>query len=238
MYSIVYGLCIFILFTPNASTLKMINNHDAEAIAKEASNLAKLSAKSMNSETADALETEDPNENLIHILENVPNPYKTSQNPITKLDPNLFGDENSCDRDYTVPCPEHFIVTRWKNTSSLCAPLPQYTGSCQDSIEFMNNDSDIILKRQFSSSCRVECERDFSQPCPNQFTVQSSNMCYPSKVYKGPCSHPVSFWMHNPTMIESWSVRCKAYFPCLTTSTEISSTKINKVDSIRRVTGL
>jgi hypothetical protein len=37
-----------------------------EAIAKEASNLAKLTSNSVTSETADALENENPNEDLIH----------------------------------------------------------------------------------------------------------------------------------------------------------------------------
>jgi len=61
----------------------------------------------------------------------------------------------------------------------------------------------------------VSCDRDFAQPCPQQFQAVDGNMCAPIEGYQGPCGGTHSFEALSITAKGRWSEICLAWWPCL-----------------------
>lgn len=127
----------------------------------------------------------------------------------------------SCDRDYSVPCPEHFVniglVMGGQNDS--CAASTQYVGPCASEAYYFASMS-TQSKARWSDLCGafwpcLSCERQYQAVCPQQWTrVDNSLKCAPSAEYHGPCRGMWDFQSFTEEMYQQWSAECGAFWGC------------------------
>jgi len=139
----------------------------------------------------------------------------------SKLDPNQDALVGTCDRDYIVDCPEHFVSIGaiFGGSASYCAADSTYAGPC-DSDVFNFASYSQHAKARWSSMCLaswpcMECERDFQSPCPRDWLrAAGAQKCTPPSHYTGLCGGTVDFAFYNRAMLSEWSSRCGAYWEC------------------------
>ena len=107
----------------------------------------------------------------------------------------------------------------WVADEDQCLPEEEYLGACDKGVSFRN--MSIGAKKRFSQICGaawpcVECERDFGEPCPQDWELAQSEAwkCKPKAEYGGPCSGIVSFDGFTRAMLLDWQGRCSAYWAC------------------------
>jgi len=62
----------------------------------------------------------------------------------------------------------------------------------------------------------ASCDRDFAQPCPDQFEAVGAGKCAPGAGYQGPCGGGAhSFDGLSAAAKERWSEMCLAWWPCV-----------------------
>jgi CPW-WPC domain-containing protein len=139
----------------------------------------------------------------------------------SKLDPSHDAVVGTCDPDYTVDCPQHFVSigSIFGGSASYCAADSTYAGPC-DSDVFNFATYSKQAKARWSSMCLaswpcMECERDFQSPCPRDWLrAAGAQKCTPPSYYTGPCGGTVDFAFYNRAMLSEWSSRCGAFWEC------------------------
>lgn len=119
-----------------------------------------------------------------------------------------------CERDFAQPCPEKFVSAG----SGKCAAGSSYTGPC-DGVARSFNGLSSTAKGAWSEQCLawwpcLECRRDFSAPCPQDWTVDEGSRCKPTAAYAGPCATATDFMGNTRDMLTAWSSACGAYWSC------------------------
>jgi len=64
------------------------------------------------------------------------------------------------------------------------------------------------------------CNRNWSQPCPDGWSLQGRDACLASSSYAGPCKHTQSFLGSNRLDKYKFSLSCKSPWPCDDSCTE------------------
>lgn len=130
-----------------------------------------------------------------------------------------------CIKDYTTICPKH-----WKkieiNKRVLCQAEPNYNGFCEVIQSFDTFTEEEKIKFEISCNVQWPCKheviesckngRDYSEPCPEGFILQSDNSCAADITkYTGFCvSNNIKFSHMTPEEKEKWSIACEAFWPC------------------------
>lgn len=174
---------------------------------------------------------------VIKGIEAVPAPGKVLT---TRIDPDVMGID-SCDRDYSAPCPLHFVSISSAG-GTLCAPRRSYEGPCA---------SDSIVPATMSHSAKIRwskqclaywpcstCGRNYSNPCPEGWKQEDGgSTCAPKSEYKGPCESQ-NFGSYNSRMLEAWQSKCGAYWKCqdsLSVDTLQSSYPLSRQATLQRI---
>ena len=137
---------------------------------------------------------------------------------VAKLDPTL---DNTCDRDYSLDCPQNFVSigSIFGGSTSYCAAQAAYDGPC-DSDVFNFDGYSHTAKARWSMMCLAnwpcrECARDFQSPCPRGWARGAGvRTCASPSQYTGPCRGTVDFAFYNKAMLSEWSSQCGAYLEC------------------------
>lgn len=142
-------------------------------------------------------------------------PYMTM-----RVDPKPSHTSESCDRDYGMLCPEFFqpVGVIHVGGAKHCAPSPEYVGPCTRPYAFTK--MTIGVKARWQDQCQaywpcVKCSR-FQTGCPAGWTQRGesgSTMCAPEDTYGGNCGE-VDFAGYTKSMMDEWSSRCGAFWPC------------------------
>lgn len=216
----------------------------AESVGRQAAKAVSASANVEQSESSDMFVDDGFGDALTKALREAPSPREVADYPpnFHYLDPDILGNPDACDRDYSIACPQQFVVRELVEGGFSCMPAASYRGSCHEVVTFKNDADDAEVKRAFALRCKTnwncrDCPRDLRVPCPLKFKLNDKQLCVPTEEYHGPCGNPVSFWMHNAAMISNWSARCMAFFPCVEPSddNQVTSASLGKAASVQRV---
>jgi len=112
----------------------------------------------------------------------------------------------ACDRDYSAPCPEHFVSAPSPGAggSSVCVASTGYSGPCARELPTPSAWS-ITAKQRWSRQCQVfwpckACARDFQAECPQGWKAQAgARRCSPPTAYSGPCACHLCVALADPT---------------------------------------
>jgi len=139
-----------------------------------------------------------------------------------RIDPSPPSHIYSCDRNYSLPCPQGFVMLSgmdgWREAKCI-APMA-YQGPCSGRATSFEGMS-VEAKIRWSQMCGavwpcIECTRNYSNVCPRGWQRTGDDLtCAPSTRYTGPCRAPVSFEGYNIKMLEEWSSACGAYLTCV-----------------------
>ena len=178
-------------------------------------------------------------------------PAPSSINVKGLLDPKLDASVETCDRDYSMMCPDQFVNVGpiFGGTTEYCAASSDYDGPCASEAHTFDGMT-IKAKARWSKLCQTSwpcilCERDYSAVCPEGWTqLNSSLSCAPPPAYAGPCRGgdtfeytlgrdtsslaylkmvSTDFSGYNAAMMQHWSAECGAFWPCSAGSMSLQS---------------
>ena len=149
---------------------------------------------------------------LIRGLSQVPAP--TGLQTVRVDPPSPYG-AAACDRDYKAKCPRGFVML---GQTEKCVAGPRYVGPCSSEAYVFSAMSDAA-KSRWSDQCFafwpcVVCDRDHSR-CPVGWVSASDGVsCSSPAEYTGSCKGTTSFANYNKEMLDQWSSKCGAFWPC------------------------
>lgn len=131
------------------------------------------------------------------------------------VDENIDAEEIVCLRDYSILCPEGWAD---EGDGNNCAAPFGYTGSCGSSVGFGGLDPkgkrNLATKCATSYPCAGSCARDYSGPCPSEWSMDVNHDCLAPDGYLGPCVGRKSFANLNSLEKELWAKVCDVSWPC------------------------
>ena len=108
------------------------------------------------------------------------------------MDPRVDADPDSCERDYSVPCPAGFVnVGAVKGADEeYCAASPEYDGPCSSEGHKLMKMSSKARAR-WSRTCEANwpcktCERDYGVACPSGWSTVAGTMKCAAPGERGP----------------------------------------------------
>lgn len=125
-----------------------------------------------------------------------------------------LGKNIHCRRDYSLQCAEgwHTLI----NSDECAAPL-SYVGPCS---RLLHVEHDTKKKKLTERECNikwpclVQCDKDFSSQCPEDWYAEDEKVCRPLSTYTGSCLLPYDFSNMNEKQKEIWSNKCETTWPC------------------------
>ena len=162
--------------------------------------------------------------------------------PLPSAAEQKLNDMESCERDYSVKCPDNFVsVGRiFGSETEYCAATAEYDGPCASEAHSFKGMSSKA-KARWSKLCQASwpcmlCERNYEAVCPEGWARLNETLsCAPPPSYTGPCrgddafeytlardvTSPAFLKMistdfsgYNAAMLDVWSAECGAYWPC------------------------
>jgi len=121
----------------------------------------------------------------------------------------------TCNRDYSVACPEGWVDT---GDGSTCAAPLAYKGVCAATVSFggltPNSKSRLADKCGAAFPCSGACTPEYQQGCPLGWDEDASHECLAPLDYAGPCVGHKKFATASVAQKESWGKACGARWPC------------------------
>lgn len=124
-----------------------------------------------------------------------------------------LGKNINCRRDYSSPCAEGWF----KINSEECISNISYEGPCSRLLHLQHDTKKKkLLEKQCNINwpCLIECEKDYSSQCPQNWFPENEKICKPLSTYKGSCLYSYDFSNMNNKQKEIWSNKCETNWPC------------------------
>lgn len=131
-----------------------------------------------------------------------------------------------CVRDYSRLCPSRWVDLGDGKTCEAPYYLLQNVEEPCKKLTFENMTPLEKSNAAFNCGeskfpCRHECVMDFSQTCPQGWTVVKNSVCAAPPTYKQPCVGIYDFANHNFKLKRKFADLCKVSWPCMNTSKSV-----------------
>lgn len=121
----------------------------------------------------------------------------------------------SCNRDYSLPCPEGWTAME----DGDCSAPTGYDGMCPSKMSFakMTPKEKGVQASKCSTSfpCVGAYAQDYSQSCPEGWTNDVGSDCFAPTSYTGPCVTRKSFVAYGESDKASWAHTCGVAWPSM-----------------------
>ena len=127
----------------------------------------------------------------------------------------LPASEALCVRDYNVPCPVGWVDL---GDGGSCSAPVSYEGPCGGELSFRglaaHEKMSLAESCAVAFSCAGACSADYSQACPEGWSVDASGSCFAPAMYAGPCVGRKSFSDFAAGDKAVFENECSVHWPC------------------------
>ena len=127
----------------------------------------------------------------------------------------LPASEALCVRDYNVPCPGGWVDL---GDGGSCSAPVSYEGPCGGELSFRglaaHEKMSLAESCAVAFSCAGACSADYSQACPEGWSVAASGSCIAPAKYAGPCVGRKSFLDFAAGDKAVFENECSVHWPC------------------------
>ncbi|VWU51754.1 CPW-WPC family protein, putative [Hepatocystis sp. ex Piliocolobus tephrosceles] len=119
-----------------------------------------------------------------------------------------------CNKDYSHNCANGW--TKSNLTEECIAPI-SYRGPCP---RFLQAETETKKKKILEQECNifwpciVDCEKDYTVPCPEKWVQEDEENCRPLSTYDGTCLSKHNFTNMTNEQKNIWSNKCLTSWPC------------------------